>query len=387
MLTATATVTAGTRTATTSPAFAITFASASQVAFTTQPSASTVAGVAFAQQPVVTIEDQYGNTVTSGADSTVSVALTLTTGAGTLGGTTSMNAVAGVANFSGAGLNINLVGANKVLTATATVTAGTKTATTSPAFAITFATAANLVYTSVPGAGTAGTPFSVTVQAQDAYGNPANPTSSTTISLSTATGGGMLSGTITGTMGTNTNSATISGVVYSYADTMTLTATATAGMTSLTAVTSGNIVFSPGGPPVANAAAYSRAKDTADILISVTNLLAQSTSDAYGDPVGLVSVAGGLITNNSVIATTTNGTVVFYVNPYIDGTAYIYLGPTNNLTESFAYVVNDINYPSLTATNYITISVTNAVGQMTGQIWPTNGTIGTGLGGHPVPPT
>ena len=100
MLTATATVTAGTKTATTSPAFAITFASASQMAFTTQPSASTVGGVAFAQQPVVTIEDQFGNAVTSGSDSTVSVALTLTTGTGTLGGTTSMNAVAGVANFS-----------------------------------------------------------------------------------------------------------------------------------------------------------------------------------------------------------------------------------------------------------------------------------------------
>ena len=38
--------------------------------------------------------------MTSGADSTVSVGLTLTTGAGTLGGMTSMNAVCGVANFS-----------------------------------------------------------------------------------------------------------------------------------------------------------------------------------------------------------------------------------------------------------------------------------------------
>ena len=59
---------------------------ASQLVFTTQPSASTVAGVAFAQQPVVTIENQYGNTVTSGADSTVSVALTLTTGTVLLAG-------------------------------------------------------------------------------------------------------------------------------------------------------------------------------------------------------------------------------------------------------------------------------------------------------------
>jgi alpha-L-rhamnosidase len=110
---------------------------ASQLVVTTQPSASTVAGVAFAQQPVVTIEDQFGNTVTSGADSTVSVGLALTTGTGALGGTISMNAVNGVADFTGKGLSINYVGTDKVLTATATVAAGTRTTTTGPAFAIT----------------------------------------------------------------------------------------------------------------------------------------------------------------------------------------------------------------------------------------------------------
>src|SRR5207237_630747 len=90
VLTATATVAAGVKTTTTG-AFTITFAAASQIVFTTQPSASTVAGVAFATQPVATIEDAFGNTVTGGADSTVNVVLTKTTGTGTLGGTTSMN--------------------------------------------------------------------------------------------------------------------------------------------------------------------------------------------------------------------------------------------------------------------------------------------------------
>jgi trimeric autotransporter adhesin len=45
---------------------------------------------------------------------------------------------------------------------------------------------------------------------------------------------------------TSGNSVTISTPVYSKADTMTLTATATSGETSLTAATSGNIVFSAG---------------------------------------------------------------------------------------------------------------------------------------------
>ena len=39
--------------------------SASRLAFTQQPSASTVAGTAFARQPVVTVQDAFGNTVTT----------------------------------------------------------------------------------------------------------------------------------------------------------------------------------------------------------------------------------------------------------------------------------------------------------------------------------
>ena len=414
VLTATATVTTGTKTATTSPAFTITFAPASQVVFTTQPSASTVAGVAFATQPVVTIEDQFGNTVTLGSDSTTNVALTLTTGTGTLSGTTSMAAVAGVANFAGDGLNINLVGTNKVLTATATVTAGTKTATTSPAFTITpaasaqlaFTTqpgggtggtawttqpvvtvrdaygntvttdtssvtlaigtnpsggilsgtttvaavagvatfsglsinkagtnytltatdgsltnatssafnittgpAAKLAYTTVPTNGTAGTPFSVTVQSQDAGGNPSDPTSSTTITLSKATGGGNLTGTLTGTIATNANSVTISTPVYSKSDTMTLTATATAGETNLTAVTSGPIVFSAGA---ATAVFVETAANGSGTVVPAQNIAAASsitvyaiTRDANSNFVGnpsstwsLTSITGGVVSTD-----------------------------------------------------------------------------------------
>jgi hypothetical protein len=204
-MTLTATASGGvTLTAVTSGNIVFSAGAASQLVVTTQPSASTVAGVAFATQPVVTIEDQYGNTVTSGADSTVSVALTLTTGTGTLGGTTSMNAVAGVANFSGKGLNINLVGANKVLTATATVTAGTKTTTTSPAFAITFAAASQLVVTTQPSASTvAGVAFATqpVVTIEDQYGNTVTSGADSTrvVTAALTTGSGTLSGTTTAT--------------------------------------------------------------------------------------------------------------------------------------------------------------------------------------------
>ncbi len=127
------TTTGGVITSADSAAFAITHAAASRLVFTTQPSSGTMAGVAFAQQPVVKIEDAYGNVVTTGDDATKNVALTLTPGTGTLGGTTAMNAVGGVADFVGKGLNIDLPGVDKVLTATATLTGPVVvTATTSP---------------------------------------------------------------------------------------------------------------------------------------------------------------------------------------------------------------------------------------------------------------
>ncbi len=106
------------------------FGAASKIAFTTSPG-NTVTGVAFTPQPVVKIEDQYGNLVTTGGDSTVAVALTLTTGPGTLAGTAAMSAVGGVADFTGKGLSINLQGTADRLTAAATILAGPKTATSS----------------------------------------------------------------------------------------------------------------------------------------------------------------------------------------------------------------------------------------------------------------
>ena len=165
--------------------------------------------------------------------------------------TVSFGGAAGVTGTSGAFTSGVLSGASVTPTVagsglTVTVNDGSGHTGSATIATINAAAASKLVYTTVPATGTAGTAFSVTVQSQDAYGNPSSPTSATTITLSKATGGGTLSGTLTGTIATNANSVTISTPVYSKSDTMTLTATATAGETSLTAVTSGNILFSAG---------------------------------------------------------------------------------------------------------------------------------------------
>lgn len=189
-------------------------AAASQLVFTTQPSSSTMAGVPFATQPVVKIEDAYGNVVNSGADSTVSVALTLTTGTGTLDGTYSMPAAAGVADFSANGLNINLVGTDKMLTATATVAAGVKT-TTTPACVITPAAASALVFTINPAGATVGSAFGTqpVVRTRDAYGNDSavGLAASETVTIAIKSGAGTLQGTTGYDIGTGAGNGLITG--------------------------------------------------------------------------------------------------------------------------------------------------------------------------------
>jgi hypothetical protein len=101
----------------TSSAFNITAAAASQLAFTVQPS-DEVAGVDITPAVEVTIQDQFGNPVTT-ATNDVTVALGNNPGGdGVLDGTLTVAAVAGIATFSD--LNIDEVDTGYTLTASAT---------------------------------------------------------------------------------------------------------------------------------------------------------------------------------------------------------------------------------------------------------------------------
>ncbi len=177
-------------TGTPNPLLILQLTEATKLVFTTQPAASTVAGVAFDPQPAVTIQDVYGNTVTSATDTVV---LTLTTGAGTLSGTASMSAVAGVANFAGKGLKIDRVGSDKVLTATSGILTN---ATTTP-FAITVGAPSKLAITTQPVSGQSGSLLATqpVVEIQDATGNLIDD-SITQVSVAIQSGmGGTLNGT------------------------------------------------------------------------------------------------------------------------------------------------------------------------------------------------
>jgi len=174
----------------TSAAFDITPGTATQLSFTQQPS-TTVAGVAISPAVQVTALDAAGNPVPSFTGS-VTVALGTNPGGSTLGGTTTVAAVNGVASFSP--LTLDKTGTGYALSATAT---GLNPATSS-GFSITPGAATQLVFGTQPSTTVANHQISpaVKVRALDAFGNVATGfTGAVTVALGSNAGGSTLSGT------------------------------------------------------------------------------------------------------------------------------------------------------------------------------------------------
>jgi hypothetical protein len=82
---------------------------ANNLAIQTQPSATATVGVAFAQQPVIQVLDQFGNlrnSANGNADNSTLVSAARAAGSGTLQGTTNLNAVNGVVTYTNLSLNV-----------------------------------------------------------------------------------------------------------------------------------------------------------------------------------------------------------------------------------------------------------------------------------------
>ncbi|HET9708169.1 MAG TPA: Ig-like domain-containing protein, partial [Gemmatimonadales bacterium] len=160
---------------------------ATQLSVTGQPS-NTTATAAIA--PVtVTARDAQGNTASSFTGS-VTMTIANNAGGGTLSGTLSASAVAGVATFSN--LHIDKIGTGYTLSAAATGLSGT----TSSAFNIVVGSATQLAFFAQPSGTTGGaTLANVQVEVQDAGGNRVT-TAVNSIALA---------------FGTNANAATLSG--------------------------------------------------------------------------------------------------------------------------------------------------------------------------------
>jgi len=135
----------------------------SQLVIQTQPSPTATAGVAFNLQPVVLVEDQFGNLETG--DSSTKVAATLRTGRGPLQGTTTVTVNGGIATFT------NLAD-DKAETITLLFTGGPLAKVNSTSITISPAAASALLI-SAPATVTSGKAFSITVTTVDPYDNVA----------------------------------------------------------------------------------------------------------------------------------------------------------------------------------------------------------------------
>jgi hypothetical protein len=278
----------------TSNAFAITAATATKLVVTTEPpsSVTSLAGFGLA----VSAEDPAGN-VNGSFTANVTIAISTNPASGTLGGTLTVAAVAGVATFTG--LTLDKVGAGYVLQATSS---GLTSATTSN-IAVTAAAATHLTVSTQPAASTvAGAAFGMVLAARDASGDVATGyTGNVTVAIGTNPGGGTLSGTLVQAAAAGV--ATFTGLsINKTGSGYTLTASAT----GLTGATSSGFAITPAAatqlvvataPPASTAAgtSFGLVLDARDTYGNLATGFTGSVTVAIGTNPGGGTLSGTLV--------------------------------------------------------------------------------------------
>ncbi|MFI5232609.1 MAG: Ig-like domain-containing protein [Gemmatimonadales bacterium] len=277
---------------------------AARLVMSVQP-VSTIAGSALGL--VATAEDALGNVATSFTGA-VSLGFGANPGNASLAGATSVNAVAGIATFTGISIVKAAPGYSLAANASGLVAA------TSGTFEIGAAAPASAVVSGVSGqSGTIGqllgAPVAVTVL--DAY---ANPVPNVTVNWSVATGGGFLSNSTvqTNSSGVATNAWTLGTVL----GTQTVTAAPVALANSPVTITATGLVGAAARLVVSSVPAIVTAGSAIGPSIVVT------AEDAFGNFVpsfnGVVSLAVGTNPGADALAGTTGVTAVGGVATFSD---------------------------------------------------------------------
>lgn len=226
----------GSLTSAVSASVTVSAGAAARLAFTTQPSTTATAATAFGVQPVVTVQDAGGNTVTSDSSS-VTLALTAANGATLTCTVNPKPASSGVATFAGCAID-------KTGTYTLTATDGSLTSAVSTSITVSVGASAKLAFTTQPSANaTGGTTLSAqpVVTVLDAGGNTVTADASSVTLALTTPGGATLTCT-TNPKPASSGVATFAGCRIDKVGTYTLTATDA----SLTSAVSTSITVSAG---------------------------------------------------------------------------------------------------------------------------------------------
>jgi hypothetical protein len=268
--------------------FTVVAGPASKLVFTTEPPNPATAGNGF--NVVLQVLDANGNPakVTANTD----VKLTLKTGTGTLGGTTSVTISANSGTGTISGITYTKAEAGVVLTAART-NGDSLTPVDTKAFTVNPGAAAKLVFSQQPqptqppptGPIVAGQNFSVKIAVQDSQGNTAIASAGINITLSRKTGTGTLGGTTTGQITAGTSEGTINGITYTKAESgVVLTAAANglasgdSGAFTVNAGTANKLVFSQPPPNPATAGApFSIKVQVQDQFNNITTVIAGHT--------------------------------------------------------------------------------------------------------------
>ncbi len=205
-------------------------APASQLVIQAQPPAIAVAGVPFAQQPMILVEDQFGNLCATNNSTVVTASRDAGSGSGTLQGGINITASGGVATYTNLSHNV-------ATTISVDFNSGGLTGVTSSSVLINPAGVAQLAFAMQPGSATVGSIFGTqpALVTQDAFGNNSvsGLASSLNVSLALTSGFGPLLGTtnLDIGVGAGNGTATFANLEIDIAGSKQLTASAS-GLTS-----------------------------------------------------------------------------------------------------------------------------------------------------------
>ncbi|HUQ06163.1 MAG TPA: Ig-like domain-containing protein [Kofleriaceae bacterium] len=320
----------------TSASFAITAGSATHLGFSVHPS-TTTAGDPISPAIVVEARDASNN-VATGFTGNVSLAIGTNPGSGSLSGTLTVAAVAGVATFSTA--EIDRAGTGYTLTAAASGLTGA----TSNAFNITPGAATQLVITVEPSNVTAGAAIapSVVVQARDALGNL---DTSYTAQVTATKNTGPAPGSLTGTTAVSAvgGVATFSNLRVDRTGSYTLAFNAS----GVTGDTSASFVVSPGSAthlvfsaqPTNTAAGATISTVTISALDASDNVATGFTGN-IALAIGTNPPGNGVLTNGGTLAATAGVATYSTLSINKTGTGYTLAATSSGLTGATSSTFN-----------------------------------------------
>ncbi len=363
----------GSLTSATSASFNINAASATLLAFTVQPS-TTTAGAAIPDVKVA-IKDAFGNTVTT-ATNTITIAIGTNPSTGTLSGTASVNAIAGIATFSG--LSIDKAGTGYTLVASS----GLLTSATSASFTINAAAAASIAVTPAVAINiVVGGTQAFTGKVLDAFGN--ERTSDSASIAWTATGGSVsasLASSTTFTAGTTAGPASV-----------TASFTGLASVTknfSLLPGTATKLAFTVGAAQTLTAGAAS-----AQITVQIRDLFNNPVTAGTNVIVTLSSTSSGgqFSTSSSFTSTITTITIpsgsnsaTFFYKDTVAGSPTLTASSAGLTSATTTFTINPAAASKLVFTSGIgqTLTVGTVSSQITVQIQDGFGNaVNAGIGG------